>query len=303
MGETMSLLVVGSIAFDSVRTPEGEAPDVLGGSAVYFAYAASYFTKVRVAGVVGEDFPESDLDDLRRRGVDTRGVRRVKGKTFRWKGSYEGAMNEAKTEAVELNVLGTFDGAIPEAFVDSRYVFLANGPPAVQHRIIDQVKSPRLVVADTMNHWIRDARGELRRLLGRVDGVVMNDQEVRAYTDDANLPRAGRKLLEEGPKFAVIKKGEHGAMLVTPDEFFAVPAFPVLALKDPTGAGDSFAGGMMGHLAQVDDPCLMQLKRAMIYGAVVASINVEGFSLERFKSATHDDVEKRYEQFRNMMTL
>ena len=299
----MSLLVVGSIAFDSVRTPEGEVSEVLGGSAVYFAYAASYFTKVRVAGVVGEDFPESHLDGLRARGVDTRGVRRATGKTFRWKGSYEGAMNEALTEAVELNVLGTFDGGIPEAFVDSRYVFLANGPPGVQHRIIDQVRAPELIVADTMNHWICDTRDDLRRLLSRVHGVVMNDQEVRLYTGDQNLPRAGRKLLEEGPRFAVIKKGEHGALLVTRDEFFAVPAFPVMQVVDPTGAGDSFAGGMMGHLAAVDDPSLTQLKRAMIYGAVVASINVEGFSLDRFKSATHDDVEKRYEQFRNMLTL
>ncbi len=299
----MSLLVVGSIAFDSVKTPEGEAPNVLGGSAVYFAYAASFFTPVRVVGVVGEDFPQNHLDDLKARKVDILGVRRVPGKTFRWKGSYEGAMNEAKTESVELNVLGEFDGTIPKTFVDSRYVFLANGPPSVQHRVMDQVKSPRLVVADTMNHWIHDTRDELRRLLGRVDGVVMNDQEVRAYTGDQNLPRAGRKLLEEGPTFAVIKKGEHGALLVTRDEFFAVPAFPVMSLKDPTGAGDSFAGGMMGHLAATDDPCLMELKRAMLYGAVVASINVEGFSLDRLKTATHDDVEKRYESFRNMLTL
>ncbi len=299
----MSLLVVGSIAFDSVRTPEGEVTEALGGSAVYFSYAASYFTKVRIAGVVGEDFPESDLDDLRSRGVDTRGVLRAKGRTFRWKGSYEGAMNEATTEAVELNVLGTFDGAIPEAFVDSRYVFLANGPPGIQHRIIDQVRSPKLIVADTMNHWIRDTRDELKRLLGRVHGFVMNDQEVRAYTGDQNLPRAGRKLLEEGPQFAVIKKGEHGALLVTRDEFFAVPAFPVLDVKDPTGAGDSFAGGMMGHIAKTDDASMLTLKRAMLYGAVVASINVEGFSLERFKSTSLKDVEARYERFRNMLTL
>lgn len=299
----MSLMVVGSIAFDSVKTPYGEVSEVLGGSAVYFSYAASFFTPVRVVGVVGEDFEDEHLSDLARRNVDISGVSHASGKTFRWKGSYEGAMNEAKTLAVDLNVLGEFNGALPESFTDSEYVFLANGPPSLQHTVVDQVRRPKLIVADTMDHWIRDTREELAGLFGRVNGVVMNDQEIRLYTEDDNLPRAGRKLLEEGPDFVVIKKGEHGSLLVTPDEYFAVPAYPSTDVSDPTGAGDSFAGGMMGHLAQVDDWCVTELKRALIYGTVVASINVEGFSLERFKAITHDDIEKRYEQFRNMLTF
>ena len=299
----MSLLVVGSIAFDTVKTPYGEVVDALGGSAVYFSYAASFFGPVRVVGVVGEDFPEEHLDALRGRGVDTAGVQHVAGRTFRWSGSYAGAMNEAETLEVQLNVLGEFDGTVPPAFADSTYVFLANGPPAMQHRVIDQVPEAKLVVADTMNHWIRDTRDALSALLGRVDGVVMNEAEVRQYTGESNLPRAGRRLLEEGPRFVVIKKGEHGALLVTPEAFFAVPAVPLVDVVDPTGAGDSFAGGMMGHLARVDDTRLTELKRALLYGVVVAGIDVEGFSLVRFKSTTHDDVEKRYEAFRNMMTF
>jgi len=299
----MSLLVVGSIAFDSVKTPYGEVTDALGGSAVYFAYAASYFTPVRVVGVVGEDFPEPHLDALRERDIDTTGVRRAEGKTFRWSGSYEGAMNEAETLEVQLNVLGEFDGKLPESYVDSEYVFLANGPPATQHSVIDQVASPKLVVADTMNHWITYTRDELTRLLARVDGAVMNDAEIRMYTGDDNLPRAGRKLLEEGPRFVVIKKGEHGALLVTRDDFFSVPAFPTTDLTDPTGAGDSFAGGMMGTLAAGGGTGTDDLKRALTYGAVVASINVEGFSLDRFKATVRDDVEARYERFRSMMTF
>ena len=299
----MSLLVVGSIALDSVETPYGKVTDVLGGSAVYFAYAASFFTPVRVVGVVGEDFPDDYLEELGKRNVDTSGVRRTSGKTFRWEGSYEGPMNEAETLSVELNVLGEFEGTLPDAFKDSEYVFLANGPPSLQHSVVDQVETPKLIVADTMNHWIVDTRRELARLLTRVDGVVMNDQEVRLYTGEWNLPLAGRKLLSEGPRFAVIKKGEHGSLLVTEEGFFAVPAYPSADVSDPTGAGDSFAGGMMGYLADAGDATVTELKRALIYGTVVASINVEGFSLERFKAITHDDIEKRYEQFRNMMTF
>ncbi|KPJ57972.1 MAG: sugar kinase [Planctomycetes bacterium DG_58] len=299
----MSLLVVGSIALDSVKTPYGEVTDVLGGSAVYFAYAASFFAPVRVAGVVGDDFPEEHLDELSRRNVDVSGVGRTRGKTFRWRGSYEGAMNEAETLSVELNVLGEFDGKLPDGFLDSEYIFLANGPPALQHKVVDQVTSANLIVADTMNHWIRDTRDELAALLRRVDAVVLNAGEARQYTGEHNLPRAGRKLLEEGPTFVVIKKGEHGALLVTEDGFFAVPAYPSADVTDPTGAGDSFAGGMMGHLAQVNDTSTAELRRALLYGTVVASINVEDFSLERFKTITHDDIKRRYEQFRQMMTF
>jgi sugar/nucleoside kinase (ribokinase family) len=297
----MSLLVVGSIALDSVKTPRGEVTEVLGGSAVYFAYAASFFAPVRVVGVVGDDFPEHHLDELRRHGVDTAGVRRSPGKTFRWKGSYEGSMNEARTLAVELNVLGGFDGGLPPSFLDSDYVFLANGPPAMQHRVLDQLPAARLKVADTMNHWIRDTRDDLARLFRRVDGVVMNDQEVRVYTGEENLPRAGRKLIEEGLRFVVVKKGEHGSLLVTKDEFFVLPAYPTTEVIDPTGAGDSFAGGLMGYLAHAGDFRLPDLKRGLLAGTVVASINVEGFSLDRLRAITRDDIDARSDAFRKML--
>jgi sugar/nucleoside kinase (ribokinase family) len=297
----MSLLVVGSIALDSVKTPRGEVTEVLGGSAVYFAYAASLFAPVRVVGVVGDDFPEHHLDELRRHGVDTAGVRRSPGKTFRWKGSYEGSMNEARTLAVELNVLGGFDGGLPPSFLDSDYVFLANGPPAMQHRVLDQLPAARLKVADTMNHWIRDTRDDLARLFRRVDGVVMNDQEVRVYTGEENLPRAGRKLIEEGLRFVVVKKGEHGSLLVTKDEFFVLPAYPTTEVIDPTGAGDSFAGGLMGYLAHAGDFRLPDLKRGLLAGTVVASINVEGFSLDRLRAITRDDIDARSDAFRKML--
>ena len=297
----MSLLVVGSIALDSVKTPRGEVTEVLGGSAVYFAYAASFFAPVRVVGVVGDDFPEHHLDELRRHGVDTAGVRRSPGKTFRWKGSYEGSMNEARTLAVELNVLGGFDGGLPPSFLDSGYVFLANGPPAMQHRVLDQLPAARLKVADTMNHWIRDTRDDLARLFRRVDGVVMNDQEVRVYTGEENLPRAGRKLIEEGLRFVVVKKGEHGSLLVTKDEFFVLPAYPTTEVIDPTGAGDSFAGGLMGYLAHAGDFRLPDLKRGLLAGTVVASINVEGFSLDRLRAITRDDIDARSDAFRKML--
>ena len=299
----MSLLVVGSIALDSVKTPYGEVTDVLGGSAVYFAYAASFFAPVRVAGVVGDDFPEEHLDELSRRNVDVSGVGRTRGKTFRWRGSYEGAMNEAETLSVELNVLGEFDGKLPDGFLDSEYIFLANGPPALQHKVVDQVTSANLIVADTMNHWIRDTRDELAALLRRVDAVVLNAGEARQYTGEHNLPRAGRKLLEEGPTFVVIKKGEHGALLVTEDGFFAVPAYPSADVTDPTGAGDSFAGGTVGHLAKHKNISDIEIKRSLVIGGIMASYIVEDYSIQRMKKVTKDDIQKRYTHFQHMVAF
>jgi sugar/nucleoside kinase (ribokinase family) len=299
----MSLLVVGSIAFDSVQTPFGQVKEALGGSAVYFSYAASFFTQVRLVGAVGEDFEEDHLTMLKQRGVDTSGVVRMPGKTFRWSGKYEGAMNEAKTLDVQLNVLGQFDGTIPASFADSEYVFLANGSPVLQRRVLDQARTAKLAVADTMNYYIANERDALKDLLRHVDGIVMNDQEVRMYTGECNLPKAGKMLLADGPKFAVIKKGEHGALLVHRKGFFMVPAYPTLCVTDPTGAGDSFAGGMMGYLGSAGSASLTHLKRALLYGTVVASINVEGFSLDRLRKTTREDIDSRFDEFRAMMRI
>lgn len=299
----MSLIVVGSIAFDSVETPTGRADDVLGGSATYFSYAASFFGPVRLVGVVGDDFPPAYREMLEQRHVDTAGLEIAPGKTFRWRGSYQGAMNAAETLAVELNVFGSFDPKLPEKFRDSELVFLANGSPQIQGRVLDQVRRPRLVVADTMNYYIDTAREPLIKLMSRVDGMVLNDEEARMLTGITNLVAAGRRVLAWGPKFVVIKKGEHGAMLVTPTGVATLPAYPTDRVVDPTGAGDSFAGGMMGYLATQSDFNEARLRRAMAYGTVVASFNVEDFSLGRFQQIGREDIDRRLEEYVKMLVV
>ena len=300
----MSLLVVGSIALDSVETPHGTAHDALGGSATYFSYAASFFTSVRLVGVVGEDFPTSHRGLLESRGIDTAGLIVEKGgKTFRWRGKYEGDMNTAETLEVHLNVLGTFNPDLPAAFADSPYVFLANGSPTMQRKVLSQAKKRMLAVADTMNYWIETQRDELLLLLKEVDGLVLNDGEARMLTEEINLVRAGNKILEMGPKFVIIKKGEHGAMFLSAAESFTMPAFPLGDVVDPTGAGDSFAGGFMGYLASVGKSDPIHLKRAMAYGTVVAAFNVEDFSLNRFKRLERAEIDRRLEAYRSMMSF
>ena len=249
----MPLLVVGSIALDSVETPSQRRDNVLGGSAVYFSYAASYFCGVRMVGVVGEDFPPEHTALLASRGIDTSGLHVVPGaKTFRWSGKYLPNMNDRETLEVHLNVFEHFDPVLPEAYRRCRYLFLANGSPGVQLKVLNQVVKPALVVADTMDLWIHTQRDELLALLKRLDGLVLNDSEARLLTDDENLVRAGRAVQRLGPKFVVIKKGEHGAMFFSDRQTFVLPAYPTPTVVDPTGAGDSFAGGMMGYLAQQD---------------------------------------------------
>lgn len=300
----MSLLVVGSIAIDSVETPSGKANETLGGSASYFSYAASYFTPVRLVGVVGEDFPEDYLSVLKnRQNIDTAGVTVQPGRTFRWRGRYEGDMNVAETLEVELNVFGSFDPDIPAPFRDSPFVFLANGSPVVQRKVLHQVREPKLVVADTMNLWIETARHDLLDLLQQVDGLILNDQEAMMLTECDKLVAAGRKILTLGPKFVMVKKGEHGAMFFSEEGTYALPAFPTSELVDPTGAGDSFAGGVMGYLAAADRLDAQTIKAAMAYGTVVASINVEGFSLSRFRETTRADIDTRFGVFRDMLRL
>jgi sugar/nucleoside kinase (ribokinase family) len=300
----MPLLVVGSVALDSVQTPTDTRDDVLGGSATFFSYAASYFTPVQLVGVVGDDWPQQHTALLQKRGVDTTGLQVIPGKkTFRWKGRYLPNMNDRETLEVHLNVFGEFNPVLPEAYRRAKFVFLANGSPVVQMKVLEQVSGPLLVVADTMDLWIREQHDELMRLLQRIDGVVLNDSEAKLLTADENLVRAGHRVLEMGPKFVVIKKGEHGAMFFSKHETYVMPAFPTAEVVDPTGAGDSFAGGMMGYLAEKGDFQPRTLKTAMAYGILVASFNVEDFSLERMKAIERSDIELRMEAYQKMLSF
>jgi sugar/nucleoside kinase (ribokinase family) len=300
----MSLLVVGSVAFDSIHTPTAQRDRVLGGSAVYFSYAASYFTPVRLVGVVGDDWPQEHTELLQKRRVDTAGLEVKNGeRTFFWKGKYMPNMNDRETLEVELNVFGEFDPHVPEVFRDSRYVFLANGSPVVQAKVLDQMDDPALVVADTMDLWIQTQHPELLQLLQRIDGVVINDSEAKLLTEEENVVAAGRRILEMGPRFAIVKKGEHGAMYFSRDAIFTLPAYPTDSVVDPTGAGDSFAGGMMGYIATQDKHDDETLKRSLAYGTLVASFNVEDFSLERMQRIEMGDLDERLETYRRMLLL
>lgn len=300
----MPLLVVGSIALDSVQTPSATRDDVLGGSATFFSYAASYFTPVKLVGVVGDDWPPEHTALLQGRGVNTAGLQVVPGaKTFRWKGRYLPNMNDRETLEVHLNVFGEFNPVLPEEYRRAKYVFLANGSPVVQMKVLDQVPGAQLVVADTMDLWIKEQHDELMQLMRRLDGVVLNDSEAKLLTGDENLVRAGQRVREMGPKFVVVKKGEHGAMFFSKHETYVLPAFPTSRVVDPTGAGDSFAGGMMGYLAEKGDFQPRTLKTAMAYGILVASFNVEDFSLERMKAIERSDIELRMDEYRKMLSF
>lgn len=300
----MSLLVVGSVAFDSIQTPTAMRERVLGGSATYFSFAASFFTPVRLVGVVGEDFPPEHVALLRSRNIDTSGLHIVKGgRTFYWKGKYLPNMNDRETLEIELNVFGDFRPELPDDFRRSEFIFLANGSPATQRSVLDQATGPRLVVADTMDLWIRETHSELMALLKRVDGLVMNDSEARLLTNDENLVSAGRKILQLGPKFVVIKKGEHGAMFFSAHETYVLPAFPTERVVDPTGAGDTFAGGLMGYLAAQGNFEPKTLKEAMAYGILIASYTVEDFSLDRLQQITKADLDTRLGQYRKMLSF
>ncbi|MBV8313843.1 MAG: hypothetical protein JOZ53_02800 [Planctomycetaceae bacterium] len=300
----MPLLVVGSVALDTVETPHGVVKDALGGSAIFFSYAASYFAPVRLVGVVGEDFPASHRETLENRNVDTSGLIVEKGgATFRWRGKYEGDMSVAETLEVHLNVLGTFDPHLSPEFAETPFVFLANGRPDLQRKVLSQTKKRKLVVADTMNFWIETERDELYALLREVDGLFLNDGEARMLTDEINLVRAGWKVLDLGPRFVIVKKGEHGSMFLSPHETYTMPAFPLADVVDPTGAGDSFAGGFMGYLASTGRTDHAALKTAMAYGTVVASLNVEDFSLRRFQRTDREEIDRRLATYRAMMSF
>jgi len=298
----MSLLVTGTIGIDTIETPQQRVDDVLGGSAVYFAFAASLIHPVRLVGVVGDDFPDAFRAVFDGRPIDTSGLETRSGsKTFRWHGRYLQDMNERESLSTDLNVIAEAPPRIPEQLQDSDYVFLANTHPAVQREFLGQLSSPKLVVCDTMDLWINDCRDELLGMLQAVNGVVLNDGEARMLTGKADLIDAGRDVLKHVGRFVVVKKGEHGAMLITPDDIVVVPAFPTQTVKDPTGAGDSFAGGMMAYLASVDRTDTAALKTAIAYGTCTASIAIEDFSLASIRKADSDTLKARLDQFKTML--
>ncbi len=299
----MSVVVVGSLAFDTVTTPKGKATDVLGGSATYFSVAAAYFAPVRLVGVVGEDFPDGHRKALADRHVDLAGLETKPGRTFRWEGAYSTDMNSRETVSVELNAFGQFEPTIPAAYRDTPYVFLANASPRTQANVLGQMARPRFVVADTMDLWIETQREDLMALLRKVDLLVVNDHELRQLTREGNLFRGAREVLGLGPRAVAVKKGEHGSLLVSRDGVSMLPAYPVETVVDPTGAGDAFAGGLLGYLAERGQTQYSDLRRGLAYGTVVASFAVQGFSLDGFRGVDRALLEERIDRFAAMIAF
>lgn len=293
----MNLLIVGTLAFDSVETPWGKADRILGGSGTFAGYAAGFFTRPRLVGVVGSDFPEEYLDILRGHGVDTAGVERKDGKTFYWAGRYETDVNVRTTLTTELNVLEVFDPVLPESYMDSEYLFLANIDPDLQAKVLDQCGNLKFSIADTMNFWINTKKESLDRVLQRVDAVLINDEEARMLCGTPNLLKAAEMILSGHPKVVIVKKGEHGIMMVTEDEVFSLPGFPLRQVKDPTGAGDSFAGGFAGYIARTGSTDGKTLRQAVVAGSAAASFCCEDFSVNRFRNLTGKDLAGRIESF------
>jgi len=296
----MSVLIVGSTALDSIKTPKAENPRLLGGSASHAAVAASFFAPVRLVGVVGEDFPKKYLQLYRRHGIDLEGLQMLPGRTFHWSGEYEINMNNRRTLATELGVFETFNPVLPKTWQDSSFVLLANIAPGLQSHVLNQMRRPRFVVADTMDLWLNIALADLIKLLKRVDGFVLNDSEARQLTKEDNLMTALKKIHQLGPKYVIIKKGEHGALLSSRKGLFVSPAYPLHRVVDPTGAGDSFVGGMMGYLSTARGPVDDNLRRAMIYGSVVASFCCEGFGLNFTTKITRGAIEKRFKDLQRL---
>ncbi|MFC1592465.1 PfkB family carbohydrate kinase [Candidatus Omnitrophota bacterium] len=295
----MSILVVGSVALDTVKTPLGKGSNVLGGSATYFSLSAGFFSPVRLVAVVGRDFPSKYLKLLKSRGIDLRGLSMEKGKTFSWEGEYGWDFSDPKTLSTCLNVFAEFDPRIPGEYKKSKYLFLANIDPQIQEKVLKQLR-PKLVVCDTMNYWIENKRRYLLKLLKKVDIFLLNESEARMLTHQRSIIRAARALIKLGPKIVIIKKGEHGSILFSHKHIFSIPAFLLESIVDPTGAGDTFAGGVVGYLAKCDKFNYANLKRAVAFGAVMATFAVEDFSIRRLASIRYSDVLKRYRDFQNL---
>jgi sugar/nucleoside kinase (ribokinase family) len=306
----MSILVVGSVAFDDITSPSGTRKNVLGGAATYFGLAASYFTKVRVVGVVGDDFTAEYEDVLKKRGIDTRGIERAPGKTFRWGGTYAGNLNEAKTDYTDLNVFEKFQPKIPKEYGDTEFLFLANIHPTLQANVRHEMNGVRMTGGDTMNYWINGTPKELAEMLKLVNVLLINDTEAKMIGKENNLPRAAQKVLSMGPQALVIKHGEYGATIFFREGAFGVgrhpfraPALPIDEVQDPTGAGDSFAGGFMGYIASQGDVNREVLKRALFYGGVMGSFAVERFGTERLQNLTREEIDGRFQVFRELTHL
>lgn len=299
----MTVLVVGSVALDSVETPFGKADEVLGGSANYFAASASHQTPVQLVGVVGSDYPVGKLEALKGRGVDLAGLEQAEGESFRWRGRYRHDLNSAETLETRLGVFSHFKPKIPAQFRAAEYVFLANIDPRLQLEVLGQVERPKLVACDTMNFWIESRRADLLALLGKVDLITLNDAEARQLTEKANLVHAARWILDRGPKTVLIKKGEHGAFMFTRDSVFFAPAYPLESVFDPTGAGDSFAGGFMGWLARTGDLSEANMRRAVIVGSAMGSFVVEGFSITRLLEISRSDIDRRVGEFHRLVSF
>lgn len=297
------VLIVGSVALDSVETPSGKAERALGGAATYSSVAASFFAPVRIVGVVGEDFPKEHIAFLQSRGIDTQGLQVVPGgKTFHWAGTYEGDMNQANTLATELNVFQDFRPELPADYKSSEFVFLANIDPELQLKVLDQVPNAKLKAMDTMNFWITGKPDALKEVMKRVDVVFINDAELRQLTGTVNLAKASKQVHELGPKYVIVKKGEHGAVMYCEgDTVFSAASYPLEEVTDPTGAGDSFAGGFMGYVASTGHLTHANLRKAVVYGSTMASYNVQDFSLNRFKRLTKAEINSRYEEFKRMV--
>jgi len=296
----MGILVVGSVAFDSVETPFGMVENVLGGSATYFATSASYFTDVSLVAVVGDDFPAEHTSFLSSRSIDLRGLTRSSGKTFSWRGKYGYDLNEAQTLETRLNVFETFKPTIPPEYADAEFLFLANIDPELQLDVVRQVKNPRVIASDTMNYWITSKPEALKKVIGMVDILIINDAEARQLSQEPNLVAAARKILSYGVKTLIVKRGEYGVLMFTDSTIFAAPAYPLEKVFDPTGAGDTFAGGFMGYLANTKDLSEAGIRQAIIFGSVMASFNVEKFSLDRLRELSYREIEDRYRSFKAM---
>lgn len=299
----MTLLVVGSVALDSVETPFGKAENVIGGSGTFFSASASQFTTVKLVGVVGRDYPMDQLEPLRARGVDFGGLEQVDGESFRWRGRYRHDLNSAETLETKLGVFSNFRPNIPETFRGAPYVFLANIDPRLQLDVLSQMERPKLVACDTMNFWIESRRSDLLALLPKVDVLLLNDGEARQLTEQSNLVKAARWILDRGPSHVVIKKGEHGAFMFTRESVFFAPAYPLEDVFDPTGAGDSFAGGFLGYLARTDVLDEAHFRRAVVYGSTMGSFAVEKFSIDGLLGLSEADVVKRLAEFRRLVAF